>query len=313
MRMITAAETVDVLSVSEAASVIERVYAGLASGTVVPSSPSAMRIAGPPHRIQVKGAVLQDEGIAGARLSSLHDPHLMLWNLETGSPILLLEESWLYTFRTGISGAVVARWLTPCPKPCIALIGAGKIATHMARGFVELCDPAQIRVASRTAESAQQLITVVGTEACDIAAAPSIEEAVRGADIVATITTASVPLVDPSWIKPGALVLSMGGVQEFTPESWHAARHHFVDDLDYALYQGDLAGFVKSGAIAADHIRSTIVSIGDVAARRWPGRVNPSEGVYAVIQGLTALDLALAYRIFQSRGPEPLAREQSIT
>jgi hypothetical protein len=28
--------------------------------------------------------------------------------------------------------------------------------------------------------------------------------------------------------------------------------------------------------------------------------MNPSDGVYAVIQGLTALDLALAYRIFQN-------------
>jgi ornithine cyclodeaminase/alanine dehydrogenase-like protein (mu-crystallin family) len=300
MLMITAAETVDALSISEAASVIEHVYAGLASGTVVPSSPSAMRIAGPPHRIQVKGALLQDIGIAGARLSSLRDPRLMLWNLETGSPILLLEESWLYTFRTGISGAVVARWLTPCPKPSIALIGAGKIATHMARGFVELCDPAQIRVASRTVESAERLISALGVTSCDIVSAASVEDAVRGADIVATITTASEPLVDPSWIKSGALVLSMGGVQEFGAETWRAAMHRFVDDLDYALYQGDLAGFVKSGSVSADHIRSTTISIGHVAANRWPGRMASSESVYAVIQGLTALDLALAYRILQN-------------
>lgn len=300
MRMITVAETANALSIPEAASVIERVYAGLASGTVVPSSPSAMRIAGPPHRIQVKGAVLQDEGIAGARLSSLRDPRLMLWDLETGSPLLLLEESWLYIFRTGISGAVVARWLTPSPNPHIALIGAGKIATHMARGFIELCNPAQIRVASRTAESAERLVSAVGAAASDIAATQSIEDAVRGADIIATITTANTPLVDPAWIKAGALVLSMGGVQEFAPESWHAATHRFVDDLDYALYQGDLAGFVKSGAATADDIRSTVASIGDVAAGQWPGRTNPSSSVYAVIQGLTALDLALAYRIFQN-------------
>ncbi len=299
MRMIAADQTVDALTIAEAASVIERVYAGLASGAVVPSTPSAMRIAGPPHRIQVKGAVLQDEGIAGARLSSMRDPRVMLWVLETGEPIALIEESWLYTFRTGISGAVVARWLTPCPKPRIALIGAGKIATHMARGFAELCDPAQIRVASRTAKSAQRLVEAVGTATCNIAAVETIEEAVRGADIVATITTAAAPLVDPAWIKPGALVLSMGGVQEFMPQTFHAATHRFVDDLDYALYQGDLAAFVKSGAATADHIRSTVVSIGDVATGRWPGRADPSESVYAVIQGLTALDLALAYRIFQ--------------
>ncbi len=301
MRMISVAETVDVLPIFEAADIIAGVYAGLAAGSVVPSSPSAMQIAGPPHRIQVKGAVLQDLGIAGARLSSLRDPRLILWDLETGSPILLLEESWLYAFRTGISGAVVARWLSPVPRPRIALIGAGKIATHMALGFAELCDPAQIAVASRTMASAEKLVETVKGKT-DIAATPRIEDAVRGADIIATITTANAPLVEPAWIKPGALVLSMGGVQEFMPQTWHAAAHRFVDDLDYALYQGDLAAFVKSGAASADEIGSNVISIGEVAAGRWAGRSDPSQSVYAVIQGLTALDLALAYRIYQRSG-----------
>jgi ornithine cyclodeaminase/alanine dehydrogenase-like protein (mu-crystallin family) len=301
MRLISVAETIDALSIAEAADVITGVYAGLAAGSVVPSQPSAMRIAGPPHRIQVKGAVLEDFGIAGARLSSLCDPRLILWNLATGSPIVLLEESWLYTFRTGISGAVVARWLSPVRHPRIALIGAGKIATHMARGFAALCEPSQIAVASRTMDSAKTLAETIGGANANIAAAPDIETAVRGADIVATITTASAPIVEPEWIKEGALVLSMGGVQEFAPQTWQAASHRFVDDLDYALYQGDLAGFVKSGATDADHIRANVTSIGEVAAGRWPGRTERSQSVYAVIQGLTALDLALAYRIFQRR------------
>jgi ornithine cyclodeaminase/alanine dehydrogenase-like protein (mu-crystallin family) len=300
MLMVKAAETVDALSISQAAEVIAGVYAGVAAGSVVPSSPSAMRIAGPPHRIQVKGAVLQDIGIAGARLSSLRDPRLILWDIQTGSPILLLEESWLYTFRTGISGAVVARWLSPVPRPRIALIGAGKIATHMARGFAELCDPSQIVVASRTMNSAEKLVEAVRGPKAEIAAACSIEEAVRGADIVASITTASTPLVDPSWIKEGALILSMGGAQEFSPQTWRAAAHCFVDDLDYALYQGDLAAFVRSGEFSADDIRLRVTSIGEVAAGRWPGRSDPSQSVYAVIQGLTALDLALAYRIYSA-------------
>lgn len=298
MRMISVDQTIDALSIPEAAEVIERTYAALATGDVAPSSPSAMRIMAPPHRIQVKGAVLRHEGIAGARLSSARDPRIILWNIETDETLGLLEESWLYTFRTGISGAVVARWLSPGPQPRIALIGAGKIATHMARGFAELCDPASIRVAARTLQSAQQLVSAVTAPGVDIAAAPTIEEAVRNADIVATITTASSPVVKPPWIKEGALVLSMGGAQEFEVETWHKATHRFVDDIDYALYQGDLAGWSQSGALTVDTVKSQIASIGDVAAGRWPGRRTASEGVYAAIQGLTALNLALAHRIF---------------
>ena len=89
----------------------------------------------------------------------------------------------------------------------------------------------------------------------------------------------------------------MGGSEEFAPETWHRATHRFVDDLDHALHQGDLSAWCKSGALSPDDVRSKIVSIGEVAAGRWPGRRDESEGVYAVIQGLTALDLALAHQI----------------
>jgi len=312
MQMISAGDTIDALSISEAAEIIADTYARLASGEVTPSSPSAMRIAGPPHRIQVKGAVLHHKGIAGARLSSLSDPRLILWDLNTGAPIVLMEEKWLYTFRTGISGAVVARWLSPCPQPRIALIGAGKIATQMARGFAQLCSPTSIRVASRSQESAEKLVSAVATDGLDIKATLNIEDMVREADIVATITTATSPIVKSSWMKPGALALSMGGAQEFEPDIWHTANHRFVDDIDYALYQGDLSALVKSGTATRDEVQSAIVSIGEVANGRWPGRSGPFEGVYAVIQGLTALDLALADRIaaaYSEKQPRAASRQ----
>jgi alanine dehydrogenase len=300
MRMISEAETVDALSIAEAADVIAQTYKALGNGGVEPSTPSAMRVAGPPHRIQLKGAVLRHHGIAGARLSSRGHPRMILWDLASGAPILFLEENWLYSFRTGVSGAVVARWLTPRPNPRIALIGAGAIATHMARAFGELCTPEAITVASRTRESAERLAASVGNTR--VVVADSIEAAVRDADIVATITTATSRIVQSDWVKPGATVLSMGGGPEFDIGVWHSAAHRFVDDLDYALYQGDLSSWVKDGSLTQADVTANIVSIGEVANGRWPGQSGSDESVLAVIQGLTALDLALAYRILQKTG-----------
>jgi ornithine cyclodeaminase/alanine dehydrogenase-like protein (mu-crystallin family) len=299
--MISEAETVNALSVAEAADVIAETYQALGNGEVEPSTPSAMRIAGPPHRIQVKGAILKQDGVAGARLSSRGHPRLMLWDLDSGAPILFLEENWLYAFRTGVSGAVVARWLTPRANPRIALIGAGTIATHMARAFAALCAPALIEVAARTRDSAERLARNVSGEGARVAVAESIEAAVREADIVATITTAPAPIVQSDWIRAGATVLSMGGGPEFDAGIWHQAAHHFVDDLDYALYQGDLAAWVRDGTLTAADIKARITGIGEVANGRWGGRRGPSDTVLAVIQGLTALDLALAYRIYRKR------------
>lgn len=301
MRMISEAETIDALSIPEAAEIIAQTYKALGNGEVAPSTPSAMRIAGPPHRIQVKGAILKHHGIAGARLSSRGHPRLMLWDLDSGAPILFLEENWLYAFRTGVSGAVVARWLMPRPRSRIALIGAGTIATHMARAFAALCEPKLIEVAARTRDSAERLARDVSGDGTRVAVAGSIEAAVRQADIVATITTAAARIVQSDWIRPGATVLSMGGGPEFDAGIWHKASHRFVDDLDYALYQGDVAAWIKDGALTAGEIKAGITGIGEVANGRWQGRSDPSDIVLAIIQGLTALDLALAYRIYRKR------------
>lgn len=300
MRMISAAETIDALSIADAAGIIADTYKALGNGEVEPSTPSAMRVAGPPHRIQLKGAILKADGIAGARLSSRGHPRLMLWDLASGAPILFLEENWLYAFRTGVSGAVVARWLMPRPNPLIALIGAGAIATHMARAFGELCAPDLICVAARTRESAERLATNVRNTR--IVVADSIEDAVRDADIVATITTAPARIVQSGWIKQGAAVLSMGGGPEFDIGVWRSASHRFVDDLDYALYQGDISAWVKDGTLTETELKAGITGIGEVANGRWRGRSGQNEGVLAVIQGLTALDLALAYRILRKLG-----------
>ncbi|MGE3988808.1 NAD(P)-binding domain-containing protein [Pseudorhodoplanes sp.] len=297
--MISAAETIDALSIAEAADIIADTYRALGNGDVEPSTPSAMRVAGPPHRIQLKGATLKHDGIAGARLSSRGHPRLMLWNLDSGAPILFLEENWLYAFRTGVSAAVVARWLMARSRPRIALIGAGAIATHMAHAFGELCAPEIITVASRTRESAERLAANVRN--ARVVVADSIEDAVRGADIVATITTAPARIVRSGWLKPGAAVLPMGGGPEFDIGAWRGSTHRFVDDLDYALYQGDLAGWVADGALTQAEVANNIIGIGEVANGRWAGRRNENESVLAVIQGLTALDLALAYRILQKR------------
>ena len=87
MRMISEAETIDALPIPEAAEIIAQTYKALGDGEVEPSTPSAMRIAGPPHRIQLKGAILKHDGIAGARLSSRGHPRLVLWDLNSLSLI----------------------------------------------------------------------------------------------------------------------------------------------------------------------------------------------------------------------------------
>jgi ornithine cyclodeaminase/alanine dehydrogenase-like protein (mu-crystallin family) len=64
----------------------------------------------------------------------------------------------------------------------------------------------QIRIASRTFESAERL----AAEWPLAVAVESAEEALRDADVVCTVTSAAQPVVLGDWLKPGAHVNAVG-------------------------------------------------------------------------------------------------------
>jgi ornithine cyclodeaminase/alanine dehydrogenase-like protein (mu-crystallin family) len=305
MRILERSETENALTIPEAAEVIRKTYRALGEGRIQISEPSAMVINSGTSRFRLKGAILEDFGIAGVRTRLGKHARTILWDLETGLPTALVNEDWLGAFRTGVSAAVVAEWLWQKPHPIVAVIGAGPIAGHMVEAFDALLRPATIRVTSRSGTSAEALAARMTHLATPVSASPDILAAVGDADIVVTITTASAPILHNDWLKPGALVLSMGGDLEMAFDIWESAGLRLVDDLDYALWRGDFAGWMKGGEITRGSIEARLDgTIGDVAT----GRIDPSAPrngrIFAVVQGLTALDLALASTILSRTPPQ---------
>ena len=132
-------------------------------------------------------------------------------------------------------------------------------------------------------------------------AAATVAAACKGADLIVTITSAAEVLVGPLDVAPGAVVLSMGGGLEVSHAVWRGAAARFVDDPDYALVQGDAAAWIAAGTVGRDEFCGSLTgTIPDLAA----GQVRlPQEGtLMAIVQGTTALDVALAHAVFQATG-----------
>jgi thiomorpholine-carboxylate dehydrogenase len=86
----------------------------------------------------------------------------------------------------------------------LAILGAGTQGrSHIAAlSHVRRFD--DVRIWNRTPARAEALAADVGGQAT------SCEEAVRGADVVVVATSASEPVLDGAWLKPGAKVASVG-------------------------------------------------------------------------------------------------------
>lgn len=300
MDFIEESQTRGLLSVAEAARIIDATYRAVGHGLVEASSPSMMAIGATPFRLGAKGAVLNQLDIAGVRLLSRIAPKIMLWSLETGEPIALLDESRMFRFRTGVSAAVVAKYLLPRkPLHRAAIIGAGPIASEMAIAIHQLLDPVEIAIASRSRESAERLVERL--KPAPVHAAQGVKDAVNGAELVVTITSAKEVLVRRSDLADGATVLSMGGGLEVDFDVWTGASARYVDDIGYALQQGDAAGWVEAGLLDVAGFKESLTgTVGALAAGDVPGRPDDDALVMAIVQGTTALDIALAHAVYRA-------------
>ena len=79
----------------------------------------------------------------------------------------------------------------------------------------------------------------------------NLEEVVRGADVVVTVTPARAPLVKDEWIAPGTHIAALGadkaGDQELDPRILKRARI-FVDDIRQCRTDGEINVPLSQGA-----------------------------------------------------------------
>ncbi len=222
------------------------------------------------------------------------DPHqgtVTLYDGITGSVVAIMNATPITAIRTAAVSGVATRTLARADARELAIVGAGHQAgPHMA-AMLEARPFEQIRIASRTFESAQRL----AAEWPLATAVESAEEAVRGADVVCTVTSSAEPVVLGEWLEPGAHVNAVGACFPHTREldaTAVARASLFVDRRESAENEaGDYLLALQDGAIDEGHIKA---ELGDVLTGTTAGRSSDDEITLFESLGLAVEDLAAA-------------------
>ncbi|HET9821199.1 MAG TPA: ornithine cyclodeaminase family protein [Burkholderiaceae bacterium] len=190
----------------------------------------------------------------------------LLLDRATGMPRALLDGEALTLRRTAAASALAARRLLRPGASTLLLVGAGRLATWMARAHVAL-NPglARVRVWARRTEAAADLAARLRAEGLDAQEAQLLEPAVRAADLVCCATTSTTPLVRGAWLAPGAHLDLVGGfrpdMREVDDEAVARARI-VVDTRAGALAEaGDLVQPIGRGVITAGHVRADLAEL----------------------------------------------------
>ena len=135
-----------------------------------------------------------------------HQAILAIFRTETGEPLALMDGRLITEMRTAAVSAAAAKLLAPKNASRLAILGSGVQARAHLRAFSQVRKFADVRVWSRNRDNAEAFAKEIG------ASSLSREEAVRDADVVLTVTSATEPILHGRWLKPGALVIAVGAV-----------------------------------------------------------------------------------------------------
>lgn len=140
----------------------------------------------------------------------------MLADVDTGYPLVLSEMTLTTALRTAATSAVAARWMARAGSRVMALIGNGSQAEFQAIAFHDRLGIRELRLYDTdpaATDKLQENLARVALAGLRVVRCRSTAEAVRGADIVTTVTAdkRNATILTPEMIAPGMHLNAVGG------------------------------------------------------------------------------------------------------
>jgi len=223
-----------------------------------------------------------------------HQGAVLLFGAETGELQAVVNASAVTAIRTAAVSAVATQALAREDACDLAIVGAGVQARSHVEAMSHVRTIRRCRVASRRVESARKLADELnGSHAFEVEAVETIEEALRGADLIVTATNSAEAVVRREWVSAGAHINAVGSCTPHTREldaATVAASSLFVDSVESTTNEaGDYLCALREEAVAPSHIRA---ELGEVLAGAKPGRASAEEITLFKSLGLAVEDLA---------------------
>lgn len=228
---------------------------------------------------------------------------MLVFDAETGFPVaLLLDNGYLTDVRTGAAGAVAAKYLSNPVLNKVAVIGAGTQGRFQVRALSVVRKVPQVFVWDCVPTHAQRYAhEMAGELGVEVSVASSIEEAVREADLIITVTPSRQPLVQADWVSTGAHINAIGSdgpeKQELDVQVLAQADRIIADRLSQCLRLGEIHHAVQAGVIS---VRDVAGELGEVISGKVPGRTDDHQITVCDLTGVGVQDAAIAALAYQN-------------
>jgi ornithine cyclodeaminase/alanine dehydrogenase-like protein (mu-crystallin family) len=305
-------ETLGLLNLEDALDVCERVYMMHARGSIVMSNPASLKLDvsdGFDNHWHVKSVLLKDIPTTGVRVYNYYDDgrrntvgglgctrYIVLSDPHSGEPLAIVDEHWSYAVRSTAAATIACKWVGPKHPKILGLVGVGTMGTNSLRCLRTMYQFEEIRCTSRRSETrhafAEQWSKALGIP---VLAKDTVEEVVRGADIVVGGTTAGDIVSREAWLDPGCTFISLAR-RELDPAGWGKLDKVVIDSWELNMLQREFKRMIELGQFSREQLYAEIHELVSGAKK---GREREDERILIHTTGLVSQDVALAHFLYR--------------
>ena len=222
---------------------------------------------------------------------------VLVFDSITGFPrAVLFDNGYLTDLRTGAAGALAADLLANREVHRVGIVGVGTQARYQLAALLGVRTPEGViafgRSEAKATAFAQEMEKL---HRIRVLPAKTVEQAVRGSDVVITVTPSREPVVRAEWIGPGTHVTAVGAdgpdKQELEVEVLKKADKVVADRLDQCVRFGEIHHAVEAGVLRPADVYA---ELGEIAAGLKRGRTSEQEITVADLTGVGVQDAAVA-------------------
>jgi ornithine cyclodeaminase/alanine dehydrogenase-like protein (mu-crystallin family) len=310
LRYITTEEIKQILTMPEAIRAVKETFIQLSTGQAKVPPRTMLEIPEFRTTALVMPAYLPRTKRLGLKLISLCEDNptkglplaqavAILMDAELGTPLAVMDASYLTAVRTGAASGVATDALARRDARVAAIFGAGVQGRAQLEAVAAVRPIRKALVFDVDPRAAAAYAKEMGLKLSLEVEPASSPKALREADVVCTATTSAVPVFSDGDLKPGVHINAVGSykphVREIPGETVRRAGV-FVDQRQACLEEaGDLIIPLREKLIDEGHI---LAEIGEVLAGLKPGRGSDDEVTVFKAVGNAALDLAMASLVF---------------
>ncbi len=225
---------------------------------------------------------------------------IVLCDSGNGTPLAVMDSREITSLRTGAATAVAAKYLARPNSRSATICGCGNQGRVQLNSLARVC---QLQTVFAYDNRQEQALMFAQELAADLNISVTVvtdpAAALRQSDIWVTCTPSREPFLIGDAVRPGTFIAAVGAdnpqKQELHP-SLMARSKIVCDILEQCAVMGDLHHALEAGVLTRSDVHT---ELGEVVARKKPGRESQEEIIIFDSTGMALQDVAAAAMVYE--------------